>query len=174
MLLQLTHHLLDEGRRHGKRDADTAAGGREDRGVHADDLAVQIEGRATGVAAIHRCIDLQIVIRTRANVPVVGRDDSASHRAAEAEGIADREHPVADAGVLVGELHVGELPGSLDLEERHVGASIGPDQVAGNLSRFSSGTEMSSASSTMWLVVTRYPSGEMKKPEPWAMVGCGC
>src|SRR5262245_28777470 len=127
MLLQLTDHLLDESRRHREGDPDAAARRREDRGVHTDDLAIKIEGRTARIAAVHRCIDLQVVIRTRANVPVVGRDDSASHRAAETEGIADREHPVANAGVLVGELHVGELLGSLDLEERHVGASIGPN-----------------------------------------------
>src|SRR5262245_60214973 len=126
MLLQLTDHLLDECRRNREGNADTAARGREDRGIHADDLAVQIEGRATGVAAVHRCIDLQVVIWARANVAVAGGDDSTSHRAAEAERIAYREHSVADPGVLLRELHVGELLGGFDLEERHVGANIGP------------------------------------------------
>ena len=131
MLLQLADYLLDQSRRHGKCDADTAAGGREDRGVHADDLAIQIEGRTTGVAAVHRCIDLQVVIGARTNVAVMGRDDSASHRPAEAKRIADCEHPVTDAGILLGKLHIGELLRSLDLEERHIGARIGPDQGRG-------------------------------------------
>jgi hypothetical protein len=50
----------------------------------------------------------------RANVAVVGRDDASSHRAAEAERIADREHPVTDAGILLQELHVRELLRSLE------------------------------------------------------------
>ena len=58
MLLQLTDHFLDKGRGDREGDADTAAGRREDRGVHANDLAVQIEGRAAGVAAVHRRVDL--------------------------------------------------------------------------------------------------------------------
>ena len=36
------------------------------------------------------------------------------HRAAEAERIADREHPVTDAGILLQELHVRELLRSLE------------------------------------------------------------
>ena len=128
MLLQLTDHLLDEGSRHGEGDADIAAGGREDRGVHADDLAVQIEGRATGIAAIHRGVDLQIVVGTRSDVAVMGRDDACRHRSAEAERIADREHPVTDAGILAGKLHVRKLLRSLDLEQSDVGPGVGADQ----------------------------------------------
>ena len=131
MLLQLTYHLLDEGRRHGKRDADIAAGGREDRGVHANDLAVQIEGRAARVAAVHRCIDLQIVIGARSDIAVMSGDDACSHRPAEAKRIADCEHPITDAGVLLREFHVWELLRSLDLEQGHIGARIGPDQGRG-------------------------------------------
>src|SRR6476620_571730 len=131
MLLQLTYHLLDEGRRHGKRDANTAAGGREDRGVHADDLAVQIEGRAARVAAVHRRVDLQIVIGARSDIAVMSGDDACSHRPAEAKRIADCEHPITDAGVLLREFHVWELLRSLDLEQGHIGARIGPDQGRG-------------------------------------------
>ena len=131
MLLQLTDHLLDKRRGHGEGDADTAAGGREDRGVHADDLAVQIEGRAAGIAAVHRRVDLQIVVGARTDVAVMGRDDAGGHRSAEAEWIADREHPVTDAGILVGELHIRELLRSLDLEQSHVGTRIGADQRCG-------------------------------------------
>ena len=128
MLLQLTDHLLDERCRHGEGDADIAAGGGEDRGVHADDLAVQIEGRAAGIAAIHRRVDLQIVIGARSDVAVMGRDDACGHRSAEAERIADREHPVTDARILFGKLHVRELLRGLDLEQSDVGPRVGADQ----------------------------------------------
>src|SRR5262252_6542716 len=43
MLLQLPDYLLDKGRGNVKCNANTAAGGREDRGIHAYDLAIQIE-----------------------------------------------------------------------------------------------------------------------------------
>jgi len=63
VLLQLADHLLEKRGRHGKGDADIAAGRREDRRVHADDLAIQIEGRAAGIAAVHRRVDLEVVVR---------------------------------------------------------------------------------------------------------------
>ena len=79
-------------------DADIAARRRVDRGVHADDLALQVEGRAAGIAAVHRRVDLQeVVIGAGADVAAAGRDDAGRHRAAEAERVADRQHPVADA-----------------------------------------------------------------------------
>ena len=103
--------------------------GREDRGIHAHDLAIEIEGRAARVAAVHGRIDLQIVVRTGADVAVMGRDDAGRHRAAEAEGVADGQHPVADARILVGEIDVREgLAVGLDLDQGHVGARIGADQ----------------------------------------------
>ena len=128
VLLQLTDDLLDERRRDREGNADTAAARREDRSVHADDLAVQIEGRAAGVAAINRRIDLQIVVGTRSDIAIMRRYDAGGHRAAEAERIADREHPIADARILVRELDMGERFRALDLKQRHIGAWIGADE----------------------------------------------
>src|SRR5690606_41876642 len=51
---QLAGHLLDDVGRDGEGDADIAAGGREDRGVHADHFALEVEGRAAGVAGVDR------------------------------------------------------------------------------------------------------------------------
>ena len=101
MALQLGDHFFDERCRDGEGDTDIAAGGREDGGVHADHLAIEIEGRTARIAAVHRRIDLQIVVGAGADVAVMGRDDTGRHRAAEAERIADREHPIADARILV-------------------------------------------------------------------------
>src|SRR3546814_6045377 len=81
--------------------SDAAAVGRVDRGVHADHLAIQVEQRATRVAAVDRGVDLQeVVIGTGLDVAAARRDDAGGHRAAEAEGIAHGEHPVADPGLV--------------------------------------------------------------------------
>src|SRR5205823_6136467 len=60
--LELRHHRLSNARRHREADADAAAVRRIDRGVDADDLTVQVEGRATGIAAIDRRVDLQEIV----------------------------------------------------------------------------------------------------------------
>ena len=61
MRLKLRHHVMDGGGGNGEADADAAARRREDHRVHADDLAAQIEGRAAGIAAIDRRVDLDEV-----------------------------------------------------------------------------------------------------------------
>ncbi len=100
-LLQLLDH-----RRHGVRgrreaDADRIAGGGEDRRVDPNDLAVHVEHRAAGIAFVDGCVRLDvIVVGTLVDVAVTRRDDALRHRAAETEGIADREHPIADARLV--------------------------------------------------------------------------
>ena len=51
-LAQLVDHRHRGLRRHRKADADRAAGRRDDRGIDADDLAVEIEQRPARIAAI--------------------------------------------------------------------------------------------------------------------------
>ena len=69
LVLELGDHRLHGRGRNRERDADAAAGRRIDRGVDAHHFAVGVEGRATGVALVHRRIDLdEIVIRTVADV----------------------------------------------------------------------------------------------------------
>src|SRR5262249_58858766 len=98
-------------------------GGGEDGGIDPDDVAVDVEGRAAGIAFIDRRIDLnEVVVGTRPNVATTGRDDTGRHRAAEAERIADREHPVADARSLVREVDVGDVAPTPDLDQGAVGA----------------------------------------------------
>ena len=94
----------------GKADADAAARRREDRGIDADDIAVHVEQRTAGIAAIDRRVGLdEIVIGPGIDVAVARRDDARRHGRAEAEGIADRDHPVADAGlVAVAEMGGGQ------------------------------------------------------------------
>ena len=112
-------------------DADIAARGREDRGVDADHLAVEVERRTTGVAAVHRRVDLdEVVIRTGADIAAAGRHDARGHGAAEAERVADGDNPVADADLVLGELDVGELAVRVvDLEQREVGLLVDADDL---------------------------------------------
>ena len=83
VLLQLRGHGADHVGRDGEADADRTAGRRQDRGVHADDLAVLGEQRAAGVALVDRRIDLdELIIRAGADVAADGRDDARGDRAA--------------------------------------------------------------------------------------------
>jgi hypothetical protein len=58
--------LIDDHRHrvggHREADADRAAGRRDDRRVHADDLAVHVEQRAARVALVDGRVGLQIVV----------------------------------------------------------------------------------------------------------------
>jgi hypothetical protein len=60
---------------------------------------------------------------------VLRRDDAGRDRAAEAEGVADGEHPIADAGLLGRELHEREVVAALHLQEREIGLGIGADHL---------------------------------------------
>ena len=65
------------------------------------DVAVDVEGRPAGIALVDGRVDLDVVvIGTGADVAAFGRDDAGGHGAAEAVGIADRDHPVADARLV--------------------------------------------------------------------------
>ena len=135
VVLQLLHDALGDVARDGEADADAAARRREDRGVDADHLALGVEGRAAGIAVVHRRVDLQeVVVGAGADVAAARRDDARRHRAAEAERIADRDHPVADARRLRGERDIGIVRAFLDLEQREVGLRIRADDAGGNRS----------------------------------------
>ena len=69
------------------------------RGVDADHIAVEVEHRAARIARIDRGVGLDVaVVEAGADVAVQRRDDAGGDGAAEAERIADRDHPVADPG----------------------------------------------------------------------------
>ena len=66
-----------------------------------DDVAIHVECRAARIARVDGSIDLQeVVIGSSANVASARGHDARRHGAAEAERIADCEHPVADPGAL--------------------------------------------------------------------------
>ena len=122
------HHLL--GERSGDREADPRRRARtgEDRGVHADQVAVHVDQRPAGVARIDGRVGLD-ERRDAAGADLGARqrrDDAVGHRLADAERITDRQHQVAD-------LHVGGVvdrdgrqllgPG-VDLQHGEIGARI--------------------------------------------------
>ena len=129
VILELGDDHLGGVGRNVEADADRAARRREDRGVDPDHVAADVEGRAAGIALVHRGVDLdEVVIRTRADVAAARRDDAGRHGAAEAERIADRDHPVADARITIRELDEREVV-ALDLDQREVGLGVGADDL---------------------------------------------
>ncbi len=130
-LLELRDDRLDRGRGRCEADADRAAGRREDRGIDADHLALQVEQRAAGIALVDRGVGLQeIVVGAAVDVAVAGGDDARGHGLAEAERIADRHHAVADPRLVA----VAELDGlqrlvALDLQHRDVDLGILADHL---------------------------------------------
>src|SRR5690606_27630304 len=125
-LAKLTQ-LADDANRKLRRDreanADRATGGRDDRRIDADDLAVHVEQRATRITAVDRGVSLdEVVIRAGINVAAARRDNADRNRAAKAERIADRHDPVADANLRrITEFHLLQLAqGWIDLEDRKV------------------------------------------------------
>ena len=115
-----------------------------------------VEGRAARIAAIDRRVDLQeIVIGAGADVAAARRDDAGRDRAAEAEGIADGDHPVADARRLVARTaRKDRSPSSLIFSSARSVFLSAPITLAGTVLPPSSVTVTSVAFSTTWLLVT--------------------
>src|SRR4030095_3629866 len=80
-------------------DADVPVGHGEDLGVDADQLALRVHERTTGVAVIDRRVGLkEILVSTVADPrrPTLRADDAHRHGLADAQRIANGEHNVAD------------------------------------------------------------------------------
>ena len=106
------HERLHQVGRNGEADAVRAARARDDRRIDADHPPAHIDQRAARVAGIDGGVGLNKVLGIV--VADAGacqrRDDAAGDGLADAEGIADGEHQVADLHpVGVVELQVGEL-----------------------------------------------------------------
>src|SRR4029079_17311764 len=91
--------LIDDARhrlrRHREAEADRTAGRRDDQRVDADHFAFEVEQRPAGIAAIDGGVGLdRTVIRPVVDVAVACRYDTGRDRAAEAERVADRDHPL--------------------------------------------------------------------------------
>ena len=82
-----------------------------------------------GPPELHRGVDLdEVVIRTRPDVAAACRNHAGRHRAAEAERIADRNHPVADTRLAIGEFHERKVV-AVNLDQGQVGVRIGADDL---------------------------------------------
>src|SRR5205814_8254460 len=102
VLLELGDDALAGVRRHREADPDRAARGRVDRGVDADHLARQVEGRPARIAAVDRRVELdEIVVRALVDVAAQRRDDPRRDRAAEAERAADRHDPLPGLALVL-------------------------------------------------------------------------
>ena len=130
-LLELIDHRERGLRRHREADADRAARRRDDRGVDADHFAVEVEQRAARIAAIDGGVGLDVVVvGTGIDVAVARRHDAGGHRAAEAERIADRDHPFAEPQLVgIAEPHRLQRLVGLDPQQRDVGLLIAADQL---------------------------------------------
>src|SRR5438067_9131055 len=135
VLLELRDDGLRDVGRHRKADADAAAIRRVDRGVDADDLALQVESRAAGIAAVDRRVDLQEIVKLAGmDVPPARRDDAGRYRATEPERIADRDDPIANLRrVAVAKTDIRQRLVGLDLQDRDVGARVAADNLRGVL-----------------------------------------
>src|SRR6185295_6773691 len=128
MLLELGHHHL--GGRGGNIEADTdrSAGRGKDRGIHADDFTIHVEGRATRVTFVDGCIDLNVVIvGAGPDIAPARGYDTGRHGPAETEGVSDGHDPISDARIAVGELDEREAFAGVDLDQGEVGLRIGSD-----------------------------------------------
>src|SRR5690606_29506295 len=131
-LPQLLDDVDREIRRYGEADADRTARWRDDGRVDADHIAMQVEERPAGIAAIDGSVGLdEIVIGPRLNVAIARRHDADRHAAAESERVADRHDPVADADAVgIPELDLGKfLRRRVDLQDREVGLRVAADQL---------------------------------------------
>ena len=129
--MQLIDHRERGLRRHREADADRAARRRDDRGVDADHLAVEVEQRSARIAAIDGGVGLDVVVvGAGIDVAVARRHDAGRHRAAEAERIADRDHPFAEPQLVgIAEAHRLERLVGLDPQQRDVGLLIAAHQL---------------------------------------------
>ncbi|KAG1266985.1 hypothetical protein G6F66_014079 [Rhizopus arrhizus] len=129
MLDQLVDHAARQvgGNRQAQADvAGHAALRIEAGGIDADQLALQVDQRATGIARVDRRIGLDEVLAAQAADAAAthGRDDAGGDRLAEAERIADGHHEVAHPQlVAVAELDVGQVL-RRDADQRDVGIAV--------------------------------------------------
>ena len=106
---------------------------REDCGIDADEIAVEIDERAAGIARIDRRIrlDEELIVGDADLGARQRRDDAARHRLPDAERIADGEHQIADFEI-VGIAHRERrqvLLVRIDLEHGEIGALVGEQQL---------------------------------------------
>src|SRR5262249_15643611 len=121
----LRFELIDDGLDgicgHVEAYSNGATRWRKDRGANADHVAIHVECRPARISLVDGGVDLNVVVvRPRADVAAVGRDDPGRHRSSETKGIADRQNPFTDARHAIGELDVWKIFLPVDLDEGDV------------------------------------------------------
>ena len=133
---QLPGDALDGRRRHGEADPDVAAGAAVgvDLAGDADHLALGVQERAAAVAVVDRGVGLdrvcdRVVVRRRDRA-VERRHDPGRDAVGQAEGVADRDHGVADpeAGRVTERERVQIGGRRVDVDDGHVGGRVASDQ----------------------------------------------
>ncbi len=130
-LPELIDHAGHRLRGHRKADADRAARRRDDQRVDADHFAIEIKQRTAGIAAVDGGVGLDVaVVGAGVDVAVARRDDAGGDRAAEAERIADRDHPFAEAQFVgIAELDCDQRLWRLEFQHRKIGLLVDADQL---------------------------------------------
>src|SRR5450631_3428349 len=132
LILELCDHILHGRSGNRERNADTSTRRGVDRRVYADDFALHIEGRTARIALVDRRVDLnEVIVRAVADVATAGRDDAGSDGSAEAEGIADRENPVADPRLAGCEFCKRKVRPAFDLDQREIRTLVRANYLGG-------------------------------------------
>jgi hypothetical protein len=132
LLLELRDELLGEIDGDREADADVAARAAVDGGVDADHLALEVHEGAARVARVDGGVGLnEVVVAALADEATLGADDAGRDRVAQAEGIADREDPVADAQIVgIAEVHRRQLLAvGIDTDHGEIGLRIASDDL---------------------------------------------
>ena len=128
---ELRHHRVREHGGHREADADVAARRADDRGVDADQLALQIDQRTARVPRIDRRIGLDevlVALYRQAAAPQRGHDPGRGGLA-QAERIADGHHEVPDLQcVRIAPLRFHQAV-RLHPEDCNVGPRVRADQL---------------------------------------------
>jgi len=125
-LAQLGDDVLGHGGGDGKADPLTRG---HDGGVDADDLAVEVDQRTTGVPRIDGGVGLDEVVKgSGADDPALGADDTERDGVFQAEGIADGQNPGPDLEIRgVAEFEIGQIGLAVDFQQRQVGFLVAAD-----------------------------------------------
>ena len=138
---ELLHHGMGEIDRDREAVPRIEAGLARDGRVDPNDVAAHVDERSARIPRVDRGVGLDEVLDRVARLlqPVqqatFGAHDARGHREGErfAQGVADREHPLAHAGgVGVAEAH-GRQVARVNLDDGHVRRRIGAHDLGGEL-----------------------------------------
>ena len=132
--------------------------------------AADVDEGAAGIARIDGGVGLdeELVVGDADLGARERRDDAVRHGLADAEGVADGEHEIADLRALRNRRTRARAAAAapFSLEHGEVGARIAQHDLASNSRRSASATFTSVMFSMTWWLVTTSPVGSTITPEP--------